>query len=180
MLLEQIKSSITQNQKNQEDVEELEQYGRRFCLQIDGVPTEEKETSEDVLQKVGSLCSDAKINIPGMAYNWAHRIGKAYNDKGTNKICKSIIVHFSTFRHQTMVYRSKTKISKNARIKVDLTKKRFTLLSHANEYVRNTSLVKFCYTDINCRFKIKWSDEICKDTFFKNMEDLKCLIGEDI
>ena len=72
------------------------------------------------------------------------------------------------------------KISKNARIKVDLTKERFTLLSRTNEYVRNTSLVKFYYTDINCRFKIKWSDEIYKDTFFKNMEDLKHLIEEDV
>ena len=71
-------------------------------------------------------------------------------------------------------------MSENVRIKVDLTKKRFTLLSSANEYVRTTRLVKFCYADINCRLKIKWSDEICEDTFFKNMEDLKCLIEEDV
>ena len=69
---------------------------------------------------------------------------------------------------------------KNVRIKVDLTRKRFTLPSSANECVRNTSLVKFCYTDINCRLKIKWSDEIREDTFFKHTEDLKRLINEDI
>ena len=107
MLQEQIKNLFTQNQRNQEDVEELEQYGRRLCLRIDGVPTEEKETSEDVLQKVRSLYSDAEMDIPDMAYDRAHRIGKAYNDKGTNKICKSIIVHFSTFCYRTMVYSSK-------------------------------------------------------------------------
>ena len=71
-------------------------------------------------------------------------------------------------------------MSKNVRIKVDLTRKRFTLPSSANEHVRNTNLVKFCYTDINCRRKIKWSDEIREDTFFKHMEDLKRLINEDI
>ena len=83
MLQEQIKNLLTQNQRNHEDVEELEQYGRRLCLRIDGVPTEEKETSKDLLQKIMSLCSDAEIDIPDMAYDPAHRIGKAYNDKGT-------------------------------------------------------------------------------------------------
>ena len=58
-----------------------------------------------------------------MAYHRAHRIGKAYNDKGTNKNCKSITVSFSTFRHPAMIYRSKKKMSKTIRIKVDLTEK---------------------------------------------------------
>ena len=46
ILQEQIKDLFMQNQKNQEDVEELEQYDRRLCLRRDEVPTEEKETSE--------------------------------------------------------------------------------------------------------------------------------------
>ena len=40
------------------------------------------------------LCSDAEIDIPDMTFDRAHRIGKAYNDKGTNKNCKSIMVRF--------------------------------------------------------------------------------------
>ena len=53
-------------------------------------------------------------------------IGKAYNDKGANKNC----------------FRSKKKMSKNVRMKVDLTKKRFTIVLSANEYVRTLSLIK--------------------------------------
>ena len=69
-----------------------------------------------------SLCSDAEIDIPD----------KVYHDEETNKNCnKSIKVKFSKFFHRTMVYRSKEKMSKNARIKVDLTKKRFTLQLNA-------------------------------------------------
>ena len=85
MLQEQIKNLFTQDQRNQEDVEELEQYGRRLWFRIDGVPTEEKETNEDVLQKIMTLCSDAEIDILFVVYGQAHRICKAYNDKGTNK-----------------------------------------------------------------------------------------------
>ena len=109
MLQEQIKNLLLQNQRNQEDVEELEQYGRRLCLRIDGVPSEEKETSEDVLKKVMTLCNDAEVDIPDMAFDRAHRIGRAYNDKGSNKNCKSIIVRLATFRHRTMLYRCKKK-----------------------------------------------------------------------
>ena len=46
MLQEQIKNLFMQNQKNQEDVEELEQYDRSLCLRINEVATAEKETSE--------------------------------------------------------------------------------------------------------------------------------------
>ena len=180
MLQEQIKNLLLQNQRNQEDVEELEQYGRRLCLRIDGVPSEEKETSEDVLKKVMTLCSDAEVDIPDMAFDRAHRIGRAYNDKGSNKNCKSIIIRFTTFRHRTMLYRCKKKMSKNVRIKVDLTKKRFSLLSSANEYVKNVGLARFCYADINCRLKVKWNDENRQDSFFKDMEDLQRLIEESI
>ena len=40
---------------------------------------------------------------------------------------------------------------KDARLKVDLTKKRHTLLVKANEYVENIRKVKFCYVNIDCR-----------------------------
>ena len=79
-----------------------------------------------------------------------------------------------------MVYRSKKKMSKNVGVKVDLTKKIFTPLLSANEYARNTSLVKAFYADINYRLKIKWSNKTRKDTFFKNMGNLQHLLVEDI
>ena len=69
IIQEQIKNLFMQNQTNQEDVEELEQYGRRLCLRINGVPTEEGETSKDVLHKVMPLCSDAEIDIPNTAHD---------------------------------------------------------------------------------------------------------------
>ena len=69
MIQEQIKNLFMQNQRNQEEVEEVEQYGRRLCLRINGVPTEEGETNKDVLHKVMPLCSDAEINNPNTAHN---------------------------------------------------------------------------------------------------------------
>ena len=44
-------------------------------------PQKKKETSKDGLQNVMSLCSDAETDIPDMAYDRAHRTGKACDDK---------------------------------------------------------------------------------------------------
>ena len=41
--------------KLENDSEELEQYDRRLCIRIEGVPSAEKETSEEVLEKVKCL-----------------------------------------------------------------------------------------------------------------------------
>ena len=60
-----------QSQRN----EELEQYGRRLCLRIDGVPTVKNESSNDVLEFTKSLFKEAKVEVPDNVLDPAHRIG---------------------------------------------------------------------------------------------------------
>ena len=43
--------------------EELEQYGRRLCIRIDGVPTVDNETSDEVLDKVKCLIKENSYDI---------------------------------------------------------------------------------------------------------------------
>ena len=108
--------------KLEDDSEELEQYGRRLCLRIEGVPSAERETSEEVLEKVKCLVSESGCDIPDVVIDRAHRIGKGYTDKKSNLSCKSIIVRFTTFRYRTILYRNRNKL-KEAKVKLDLTKK---------------------------------------------------------
>ena len=65
--------------------DELEQCGRRLCIRIDGVPV-----------------AESSCEIPNVAIDRTHRIGKAYTDKTTGVKYKSIIVRFTTFRHRAM------------------------------------------------------------------------------
>ena len=81
---------------------ELEQYGRRLCIRIDGVSMDEYETSNDVLQNVKLIIEKASSEIPDVAIDRARRIGKAYNDKTSGVKCRSIIVWFTTFWQRTM------------------------------------------------------------------------------
>ena len=77
--------------------EVLEQYGRRCCLRIEGVPSAENESSDDALGKVKSLITESGCEIPDVVIDRAHRIGRGYKDKTRNVPCKSIIGRFSTF-----------------------------------------------------------------------------------
>lgn len=122
------------------------------------------------------MFEEADIQIPDNVIDRAHRIGKEHTDRQSNKTCKSIIMRFTTFRHRTLVYRSRKNLKKGIKVRVDLTKRRHTLLTNANKFVADDDQVKFCFVDINCRLKIKWSDERRDDSFFSSMEDLQDIL----
>ena len=69
--------------------EKLEQYGRRCCLKVGGVPFVENESLDDVLGKVKSLITESGCEIPEMwlLIDRAHRIGRGYKDKTRNVPC---------------------------------------------------------------------------------------------
>ena len=54
--------------------EELEQYRRRCCVRIEGIPLVENETSDEVLGKVMSLMDEAECDIPEVVIDRAHRM----------------------------------------------------------------------------------------------------------
>ena len=101
----------------------MEQYGRRLCVRIDGVPTVDNETLDEVLGKVKSQIKETSCDIPDVVTDSDHRIWKIYNDKKTNVCCNSVLVRFTTFRHTTMFYRSRANLKNNVKLKLDLTKK---------------------------------------------------------
>ena len=51
----------------------------RLCVRIDGVPTVDNETSDEVLDKVMSLIKETSCDTPDVVIDRAHRIGKGYN-----------------------------------------------------------------------------------------------------
>ena len=61
--------------------EELEQYGRSFCLCIDAVPLKNNETSKNVLDSVKNLFELAEVNIPDVVLDREHRTGCVFQDQ---------------------------------------------------------------------------------------------------
>ena len=83
-LQQHVREYQKQINKLEDEGEEVEQYGRRLCLRIDGVPSTDKETSDEVLEKVKSLASESGCDIPDVVIDRAHRIGKEYRDQRSN------------------------------------------------------------------------------------------------
>ena len=106
-LQEQISELKKQNRAIAASCEETEQYSRRLCLRIGGVPSVDKETSSDVLKKVKEICAESNLEIPDSNLDRGHRIGKSYFDKIKKVNCKSIIVRFNTFRHRSIALQGK-------------------------------------------------------------------------
>ena len=175
MLKHQMSELRRLNISNQNNHKELEQYGRRLCLRIDGVPTKTNESSDDVLESVKSLFKEAKVDIPESVIDRAHRIGSRYLDASSNNYCKSIIIRFTTFRHRTMFYRAKNKLKRGARIKLDLTKSTYALLKRPND-----PSIKFFHANVNCRLKVKFDDANQKDIFFSSFDDLRDIVDMEI
>ena len=68
MLQHQILEIKKQNLQNQQEIEELEQYGRKLCLKFEGIPTEKNETSDKVLEKIMGICKDSGLEIPDTVF----------------------------------------------------------------------------------------------------------------
>ena len=107
-------------------------------------------------------------------------IALRYLEASSNNYCKSIIIRFTTFRHRTMFYRAKNKLKRGVRIKLDLTKSRYDLLKRANDHVKEVPSIKFYYTDVNYRLKVKFNHENQKDIFFYSFDDLRDIADMEI
>ena len=62
---------------------------------------------------------------------------------------KGIILRFLTFRHGTLFYGNRNKL-KNAKIRIDLTKKRYKIFTDAIDFVKAYKNVDYVMVDINC------------------------------
>ena len=140
----------TQVNEFKDNQDELEQCDRRLYIRVDGVKIVENRTSNDVLQNVKSIIEKSSSEISDVAIDRSHRVGKAYTNKAFGLKCKSIIARFTTFRHRTMFYRYRKNLKSNVKVKLNLTKKRYSIFSEAMQLVNNNEAVKLVMADINC------------------------------
>ena len=151
--------------------EENEQYARRQCLRIQGVPSHPNETAEDCLKKVATLFKDAGVVVPEVVLDRAHRVGKP-----TGK-SRQIIVKFGTWRNRTEVYKARKIIYQKFgyRVQADLTKTRFDLLTQVRRLCEGSTAAEFAFADINCSLCMKMRDGDIK--FFSSLEGARKILG---
>ena len=134
--------------KSQQDNQE--QYSRRYCLRVTGIPKEDDESSKTCVEKVIKVCQDLNLDIKNEDIDRAHRIGK---DK------KTMIVKFHSFRKRTMFYKNRKNGDDSIKVHLDLTKRRLNLLDEARSLINNDNNVDFVFGDINCNTVAKLKDD---------------------
>ena len=152
--------SASVNHINKEQ-DRQEQYSRRYCLRISGIPKEGgKENSSMCVEKVVNVCNELNLPITSNDIDRAHRIGKEK---------KTMIVKFYSFHKRTSLYRARKKDNFPVKIHLDITKKRLEILDEVRTIIKDRSNVSYVFADINCNLVAKLKDESFK--FFDSVED---------
>ena len=143
-------------QKAEQSIDNAEQYSRRACLRIYGIPLPQngQETSNERLEKVMDVFAEMNISIPAERLDRVHRIGRS-NANGI--IIQAIIVKFACWSDRVAVYKSRKKLNGKV-VRLDLTPKRAELLALLKEKIKSShGIASFAFIDINCRLGIKTS-----------------------
>ena len=152
--------------------EENEQYQRRLCLRINGIEVSDDESGDDCLDQVKKVFEDIKVEVPDVAIDRAHRIGKVKRDNN-GKPQTQMIMRFTSWRFRNRVY-SARKATRKYKIHLDLTKSRLNLINTANDLLVDAGRNKcFAFADVNCRPCLKLEDDF---RFFSNEGDLKQIL----
>ena len=161
-----------------EGVDRLGQYHRRSNVMMRGVFLPEKESNEEVENKVKRIIKD-EMGIPEVIgdFDKAHRICNVKEING--KKHQDIIVKFKSHAARYKVYNGRKSL-KNRKINPNLTKKRGKLMYDARLIIENIEKVHFIFADIHGDLQMRLKDPYKGKHFFEfnSIESLNDLLKE--
>ena len=106
--IEKLQASVSDLQSSQDEklkdlhfqLDNLEQYGRRNCLLIHGIPEKSGENTDTQVLEVFN--NNLKLDIVHSDLDRSHRLGRQHREK-----TRSIIVKFATYNIRSQVFRVK-------------------------------------------------------------------------
>ena len=111
----------------------------------------------------------------------ARLIGLPYTDKNSGKKVKSIIVKFRSWKARQRFYKGRPRHYADSSkkpgftVSVDLTKRRYLLLTKAKGLIKGNSNIKYVYSDINCSLALRFNDDSFK--VFNSERELLSLLN---
>ncbi len=163
-------------------LDDLENYGRRMNIRIEGIEYDRDETQEDLYEKVKGCLQEVDIAVKKTDIVRFHRSGPPQRKDG--KTTAQTIVKFVRWDKRSQAHFANKRARqghKSFRIHNDLTRRRFALLSRARAQLaekfpddRNTDNT-FAYTDVNSNLKIRRGREVFD---LNTDQDLKNIIRQ--
>lgn len=124
-------------EKLESAAEAAEQYSRRNCLRVSGIPEVENEVTDDIILK---MASDIKVDIALDEIDRSHRIGRPVSTKP-----RDIIIKLSTFRVRQKLYKARKELKTQGYVGVfineDLTRLRSGLLFKGRQLVKEKRII---------------------------------------
>jgi len=116
------------NDRNADGIDSLEQYSRRNCVVLHGVPEKEKEDTDQLF--INKIQEHLGVEVKVRDIDRSHRLGAKRSD-GSGR---AIIVKFARYNVRARVFREKRKLkSTGLMLTESLTKKRVAMLNAARD-----------------------------------------------
>lgn len=121
------------------DLDELDQYGRRMCLDIFNIPGDTGDNSEDVEQRLLSLASTVKLDhdqpldITAADIDKCHRLGVYRVDTPKNR---RIIIKFTNSKARQRLWNARKRLGDGIFVAENITRYRENLSYQARELTR--------------------------------------------
>ena len=156
-------------------IDDSNQYSRRNCIIINGIPTKQNETVSDVERLItDTLANELNLSETAEDVDRAHRIGPIDNNNNQ----QAVIVKFKSFKHRTAVYTKRKDLPKPKKVSLSLTSRRQQLLKFAHDITEDIDAVHFCFYDINCCLKIRLRHKVQGKYAFNTKEELKDILAK--
>ena len=163
-------------------IDDLEQYSRKPCLRVEGIPKVDGETNDILAGNVVAELNKygAKISVNDIFR--LHRIGRPRKKLNGERLPPQTIIRFQSWGARSRAYATKYTGTLNERklrpafVLLDLTKRRLNLLKKARVALTNHP-VAHAYADAECRLMIKNRRTDTKTSFNTDLE-LNALLGD--
>ena len=157
------------------------QYTRWSCLCIHRVEVKENEGGNGIMNVLEDCYSSLNLQFDANGLDHDGRIGLPYTDKKSGKKVKSIIVKFRSWKARQRFYKGRPRHYADSSkkpgftVSVDLTKRRYLLLTKAKGLIKGNSNIKYVYSDINCSLALRFKDDSFK--YFNRERELLSLLN---
>ena len=129
----------TELKNTQLELDELEQYGRRMCLDIAGVPGDTGTFDEPVERKVLDHAATVGIELSSADIDKCHRRGKRPDDSMSNR---RVIVKFTNSKARDRVFAARKQMGDGVFVRESLTPHREYLSFRARQLKREGKIEK--------------------------------------
>ena len=126
-----------------------EHYSKRSCLRIHGVEVKENEDEDGIMNVLEDCYSSVNLQFDANYIDHAQCIGLPYTDKNSGTKVKSIIVKFKSWKACKRFYKGQPRYYADSSkkpcftISIDLTKRRYLLLTKAKWLIKGNSNIKY-------------------------------------